>query len=143
MSCIVTYNKDRNMVEPIIFYDGTCGFCHKFIALLLRIDRAHVFRYAPLQGETALRLLPKEYLGDLSTVVVWDDGLLKLKSDASVHVFKRIGGVWAALAFLLRICPRFIRDFVYDVIATNRYKWFGRYDSCRLPTTEERRLLLP
>jgi predicted DCC family thiol-disulfide oxidoreductase YuxK len=102
-----------------------------------------VFRFAPLQGETAQRFLPREYLGDLSTVVVWDDGLLKLKSDASVHVFKRIGGVWPALGLLLRICPRFVRDFVYDVIATNRYKWFGRYDSCRLPTTEERRLLLP
>ena len=131
------------MTEPILFYDGTCGLCHKFVALLLQIDRKHVFRLAPLQGVTAGQLLPSSFQNDLSTVVVWDNGVLKLKSAAIIHVFQCVGGLWRLIAFIMRLSPGFLRDFTYDLIATNRYRLFGKFESCRVPTTQERQRLLP
>lgn len=124
--------------KPIIFFDGVCGMCNAFVNLILRIDRKETFFFAPLQGSTARELLPPlaEDAREWSMIYVDETGVHD-ESDASLAVYRRLGGLWRLLA-LLRYIPRFIRNPVYRVIARNRYRWFGKKESCRIPTPEEK-----
>jgi predicted DCC family thiol-disulfide oxidoreductase YuxK len=110
---------------------------------ILRADRRREFRFAPLQGETAKRLLPALPAdpGQWALIVLDEDGFHD-RSDAAIRIARRLGGRWTVLSWL-RIVPRFIRDPVYRVIARNRYRWFGRKDACRIPTAAERERFLP
>ena len=128
---------------PIIFFDGVCVMCNGFVDLVLRVDRRGVFRFAPLQGETARALLPPQP----SDPTVWsllylDERGLHEQSDASLEVYRRLGGWWSVLA-LLRVVPRVIRDPLYRMLASNRYRLFGRRDLCRVPSAAERQRFLP
>jgi len=128
---------------PIIFFDGVCAMCNFFVNLMLRVDRKHIFRFAPLQGETARKRLPpqSENPEDWSMIYLDEQGIHE-QSDASLQVYRRLGGIWWLLS-LARFVPRFIRDRAYRLIARNRYRWFGRESSCRIPSTEERARFLP
>jgi predicted DCC family thiol-disulfide oxidoreductase YuxK len=129
--------------HPIIFFDGVCAMCDRFVSLIARVDRKRVFRFAPLQGETARRLLPP--LGDDPqrwSMLYLDERGLHDQSEASLQVYRRLGG-WAWPLSLLRFVPRLLRDPVYRVVARNRYRWFGRRDACRVPTPAEREQFLP
>jgi predicted DCC family thiol-disulfide oxidoreductase YuxK len=129
--------------HPIIFFDGVCAMCNRFVDLVLRADRRDVFRFAPLQGETARELLspladdPREW-----SMIYLDERGVHEESDASLEVYRRLGGVWW-LASLLRLVPRFVRTPAYRLVARNRYRWFGRRDSCRVPSAEEKARFLP
>lgn len=128
---------------PIIFFDGVCGMCNAFVDLMLRADREGVFRFAPIQGETAKALLPP--LPDDArawSMVYLDEAGLHDQSDASLRVYRRLGGLWAVLGWL-RLVPRCIRNPVYRVIARNRYRWFVKRDTCRVPSESERARFLP
>ena len=128
---------------PIIFFDGVCGMCNRFVDLILRIDNKGVFRFAPIQGETAKRLLPPlaETPQEWSMFYLDERGVHE-RSDAFVEVYRRLGGTWWFLS-LLRLVPRGVRDSVYQTIARNRYRWFGQRDVCRIPSPEEKCLFLP
>ena len=128
---------------PIIFFDGVCGMCNRFVDLILRIDDKGVFRFAPIQGETAKRLLPppSEAPQEWSMFYLDERGIYE-RSDAFVEVYRRLGGTWWFLS-LLRLVPRGVRDSVYQTIARNRYRWFGQRDACRVPSPEEKCLFLP
>lgn len=128
---------------PIIFFDGVCAMCNRFVNLILRVDRRGRFRFAPLQGETAKRLLP-ELAADPRrwSVLYLDERGLHAESDASLEVCRRLGGWWW-LVSLGRLVPRWIRDPVYRLIARNRYRWFGKRDACRAPGPTERSRFLP
>ena len=128
---------------PIIFFDGVCSMCNRFVDLILRIDSNGVFRFAPIQGETAERLLPplSEAPQEWSMFYLDERGIRE-ESDAFLAVYRRLGGTWGFLS-LLRLVPRGIRDFVYRTIARNRYRWFGQRDTCRIPSPEERSRFLP
>ena len=128
---------------PIIFFDGVCGMCNRFVDLILGIDRKGVFRFAPIQGETAEQLLPplSEAPQEWSMFYLDKGGIYK-ESDAFIEIYRHLGGVWGFLS-LLRLVPRGIRDFVYRTVARNRYRWFGKRDACRIPSPEERSRFLP
>jgi predicted DCC family thiol-disulfide oxidoreductase YuxK len=128
---------ENHFEKPIIFFDGVCGMCNAFVNLILRIDRKETFLFAPLQGSTAKELLPPlaQDARQWSMVYV-DEAGIHDQSDASLEVYRRLGGIWRLMA-LLRYIPRFIRNPVYRVIAHNRYRWFGKKDSCRIPTAAE------
>ena len=128
---------------PIIFFDGVCGMCNRFVSLIARADRKIMFRFAALQGETARRLLPPlpEDARQWSMLYLDERGLHD-QSDASLQVYRRLGGWWWPLG-LLRFVPRWLRNPVYRVVARNRYRWFGRRDTCRVPSPEERARFLP
>jgi predicted DCC family thiol-disulfide oxidoreductase YuxK len=115
----------------ILFYDGHCGLCHRTVKFVLLHDRARgAFRFAPLQGETFQRLVPPEQRAGLpdSIVVRREDGVLLARSDAFIYILRRLGGGWGALAAILRVIPRPVRDAVYDLVARIRYRVFGRRD---------------
>ena len=131
------------MDKPIIFFDGVCGMCNRFVDIMLRFDRRQQFLFAPLQGETAGKLLPP--LSDEPeewSLIYLDETGTHDQFDASLEIYRRLGGLWGVLA-LLRYVPRRIRNPFYRIIARNRYRWFGRRDACRIPTAAERQRFLP
>jgi predicted DCC family thiol-disulfide oxidoreductase YuxK len=127
----------------IVFFDGVCGLCDRSVRMLVAMDRHRRLRYAPLQGETARELLATRDGQDFSSIVFWENGSRYERSSAVWRILRVIGGVWGVCGVVLRLVPPPLRDFGYHVIARNRYSWFGRHETCRLPTPEERGLFLP
>jgi predicted DCC family thiol-disulfide oxidoreductase YuxK len=124
----------------IFFFDGVCGLCDRTVHFLLKRDRRDRLRFAPLQGAVAAQLLPP--LGgrpeELSTMyLVTRDGRLLQKSRAVLFAVAALGGPWA-LVSALKIIPRPIADAVYSFVARVRYRLFGKYDTCSIPSREER-----
>lgn len=132
--------------ERILFFDGYCGLCNGFVDFVMARDPRAVFRFAPLQGETANARVPDDAVpygdpGAPRSIIYWEDGRIHRRSDAVLFALPRLGGVWK-LVRLLRVIPRPLRDFVYDFIARNRYRWFGKRETCRLPGPGERERFL-
>ncbi|HEX2613767.1 MAG TPA: DCC1-like thiol-disulfide oxidoreductase family protein [Fibrobacteria bacterium] len=129
----------------ILFFDGLCALCDGFAAFVAKHDRRDVFRLAPLQGETSKALIPQDALSSASaaSIVLWMDGKTLRKSDAVLRVFAGLDGGWTLLALGARLVPRFVRDAVYDIVAHNRMRWFGRREACRLPMPDEQARFLP
>lgn len=136
-------------MSDLVLYDGVCGLCHRLVRWLLRIDRRARLRYAPLQGATAAPILARhpELDGVDSVVLVRHAGeageTIAVRSASVVGALRSLGGLWGALAALLAVVPRPWRDALYDAVARRRYRWFGRFESCRLPTAEETGRFLP
>ncbi len=128
--------------HPLVLFDGVCGLCNRFVDRLLRWDREHVLRFAPLQGTTATQRGIDITHAGMDTVLFVDGGITYERSDAAIRIAMRLGGLWRMTAALL-IFPRGLRNAVYDWIARNRYRWFGKHDSCRIPTPAERAYFLP
>jgi predicted DCC family thiol-disulfide oxidoreductase YuxK len=133
------------MAHPILLYDGVCGLCHRLVQFVLRHDRDATFRFASLQSRLAAVVLSRHGISpqQLDTVYVVlnhnaTEEVLLARSDAVLFVLSQIGGIGSIAARALRLFPRPLRDFAYNRIARNRYRVFGRYDSCPVPTTESR-----
>jgi len=118
----------------MLFYDGHCGLCHRAVRFVLRHDRSGSrFRFAPLQGATFQSLVPAGVQADLpdSVVVLTQDGILLVRSNAFLHILRRLGGRWGTLAGVLAVVPRPLRDVIYNLVARIRYRVFGtRLDLC-------------
>ena len=125
------------MGQRILFFDGVCNLCNVFVDFLIRRDRNLQLHFAPLQGPTAKARLPAEMPQELASVVYWDGQSLLTKSDAILAATGHLPGPWNWLTGL-KLVPRVLRDLVYDLIASNRYRVFGKRDLCRVPTPEER-----
>ncbi len=132
------------MAPAVILYDGVCGLCDRSVRFVVAHDRAGRFRFAPLQSAYAQDALARHGRDprDLDTVyALFDPGTaaerLLAKSDATLAVLWALGGVWR-LAVLARAIPRRWRNAVYDWVARNRYRWFGRFDHCQVPSAELR-----
>lgn len=126
-----------NPSDRIVFFDGTCGFCDRTVTFLFSLDQQHALRFAPLQGATAARILPPERIADLDTIVYRRGKKDYQRSGAVLRSLWDVGGAWALMGCCL-VVPWPLRDFVYDIVAANRYKWFGKTETCRLPSTAER-----
>jgi predicted DCC family thiol-disulfide oxidoreductase YuxK len=133
------------MTHPLLLYDGVCGLCNRMNQFVLRHDRAGVFRFASLQSALAGRILARHGAdaADLDTVYVvvnpdQPDEHLLARSDAVIFVLQQLGGFWGLTGFVLRFKPRFLRDLGYRIVARNRYRFFGRSETCFLPSPENR-----
>jgi predicted DCC family thiol-disulfide oxidoreductase YuxK len=129
----------------IILYDGVCGLCNGFVAFVWPRDRARRFRFAPLQGATARSILARHGRDAtaLDTVIVVLDPdtpaeRLLDRAAAGLHVLAGLGGRWAVVARLLGWLPGPLLDLAYRMLATNRYRLFGRLDACPVPGPEQR-----
>lgn len=125
----------------VLFFDGVCNLCNRTVDFLIRHDKKRVLRYAPLQGTSARELLDANAIQSLPSVVLLDKSGTYQRSTAVLRAVAKLGGPWR-LARLLLIIPVTVRDTIYDWIAKNRYKWFGKRESCRLPSPEERAMFL-
>ncbi len=135
--------------NPIILYDGVCGLCNRLVQFVLRHDSQDRFRFAALQSDFASQILRRHgaTAEDLDTMyVVIDPGLreerIVSRSDAAGAVLRELGGGWSALGVLLVVLPWWLRNWGYNVVARNRYGTFGKYDSCPIPSQEDRRKFL-
>jgi predicted DCC family thiol-disulfide oxidoreductase YuxK len=123
--------------ENIILFDGFCNLCSGVVKFIIKNDKKNVFKFAPLQSEKGQILLKKF---DLSTqtfdsFVYIQNGKFYTKSTAALKVCQKLGSFWQFL-YIFMIVPNFIRNFAYTMIAKNRYKWFGKSESCLMPTAE-------
>jgi predicted DCC family thiol-disulfide oxidoreductase YuxK len=119
---------------PIVFYDGECGLCDRFVKRLFRADRHQRIRYATLQGETAARVFgPPQGASGAWSVKLLENGQKFERSTAALRALAAAGGAWQ-LSKLLLVVPRPIRDAVYRFVAEHRYQWFGKIDACMMPT---------
>ena len=128
--------------NPVVLYDGVCGLCNGLNQFLLKRDRHDHFRFASLQSEFAAALLKRHGVSsvDLDTVYVVDNygqvnERLLSRSDAILHMLRQIGGIWN-LFRLGSMIPKSLRDALYNLVARNRYRMFGKYEVCLMP--EER-----
>ncbi len=134
-----------DQANPILLYDGVCGLCNRLVQFSLKRDTNHSLRFASLQSNFAATVLQRYRLDprDLDTVYfVADYGRpeerLSTRSDAVIAVLRHIGGAWTVVAALLRAVPSWLRDWGYKMIARNRYRIFGKSDSCLLPEARYR-----
>ena len=128
---------------PVAFFDGECLLCNGFVDVLIKIDRRGRIRLAPLQGATAREYLPPLPADpELWSIFYMDAQGIYSQSDAALQICRSLGGGWALLSYL-RIVPRGIRNGLYRWVARNRYRWFGKRDTCRMPTAEDRDRFLP
>ena len=123
--------------ETIVLFDGVCNLCNGSVQFLLRRDRRRRFRFAALQSAAGRALLEPYGLSTqtLETIVVREGGQARVRSDAALHLARRLPWPWPALA-VFRILPRPLRDALYSFVARHRYRWFGRTESCMLPTPD-------
>ena len=128
-----------NDEHAIVFFDGVCGLCNAGVDYLIRVDRRKTLRYAPLQGAMARKMLPDLQRASLETLFVVYRDRTYLKSDAWLYALGLLGG-WHRLLLICRLVPRSIRDFLYHQVAKRRYRIFGRRETCRVPSPQERGL---
>src|SRR6266850_4623548 len=126
--------------NPIILYDGVCGLCNRLNQFVLKRDKDDRFLFAALQSEFASNVLKRHGVNPqiLDTMYLLlnysqPDERLVERSDAAVQILEELGGVWRALASIAQLLPRRIRDKAYNLIARNRYQFFGKYQICQLP----------
>jgi predicted DCC family thiol-disulfide oxidoreductase YuxK len=136
-------------MHPIILYDGVCGLCNRLVRFVLKRDRDDRFRFATLQSSFAREILQRQGLNPdlLDTFhVVFNHGesseRILARNQAVIAVLEQLGGVWRFWAKLFGLFPRAVRDWQYNVIARNRYRIFGRHESCPVPDSKMRHKFL-
>jgi predicted DCC family thiol-disulfide oxidoreductase YuxK len=137
--------KTNKMVDSkkIVFFDGVCGLCHGFIQFLFWVDKKNIFKVAPLQGQTAQKLLNSTYTENLTTVIFFENGNVTGKFQAIIEIFKLLSFPWNLLSKLFSILPLKWGDFLYDLVAKNRFKFYSPYHGCPLPSPQQREKFLP
>ncbi|CAM3403357.1 thiol-disulfide oxidoreductase DCC family protein [Aequorivita lipolytica] len=128
-------NKIEN--HKIILFDGVCNLCNSSINFVIKHDKKNVFKFAALQSEVGLELISKFKIdtSKLDSIILIDGDKYYEKSSAALYIAKKLSGGYPLL-FGFIILPKFIRNSVYDYVARNRYKWFGKKESCMIPTAE-------
>jgi len=123
--------------KPIILFDGICNLCNSAIQTVIKHDPDGKFQFASLQSNEGQKLLQQYQLpvNNFTSFVLIQNGDVYTKSTGALKVAKQINGWWKLL-YVFIILPKFIRDPVYNWIANNRYKWFGKKDECMIPTPE-------
>ena len=133
------------MNHLIVFYDGICGLCNRLVQFLLKRDTRDRLRFASLQSDFAFKVLRRHGIDpkDLDTVHVVENyeqanERVLNRSDAILRASRELGGVWTFAAMLCSVVPRPLRNVFYRFVATNRYRVFGKYETCMLPEPQQR-----
>lgn len=123
--------------QPIIFFDGVCNLCNASVQFVIAHDKKDQFKFTALQGDYAKEVLSKfnDDPQQLNTILLLQEGRLYTKSSAALRVAGKLNGL-IPLLYVFLLVPKFIRDWFYDIIAKNRYQWWGRQESCWVPTPE-------
>ena len=119
----------------IILFDGVCNLCNRSVQFIIKKDKKGIFKFASLQSTVGKELLKEFELPEdsfQSFIYIKNDFS---RSDAALEIAKMLNGVWQFVYFF-KIVPKFFRDPIYNLIARNRYKWFGKKDECRVPTSK-------
>jgi predicted DCC family thiol-disulfide oxidoreductase YuxK len=122
--------------KKVILFDGVCNLCNNAVTIVIKYDRKNTFLFAAIQSESGKKILDYLDIDTLKTdsIILYEPEVsYEIKSTAALSIINDFGGIWkiTKIAFLL---PEAFRDIIYDFIAKNRYKWFGKKDNCMLPT---------
>lgn len=123
--------------KKIILFDGVCNLCNSSIIFVIKHDPKDLFRFAPLQSDLGQALIKKHNIDStqVDSIILVDQEKAYIKSSAALRIARHLSGAYSLLSIFL-IFPAFLRNVVYDYIARNRYKWYGKKDSCMIPTPE-------
>ena len=129
--------------HPVILFDGVCNLCNASVQFIINRDKKQIFRFAALQSQFGQKVVDSFNLSDkkIDSVILLENNSVKIKSDAALRIAKQLGGIYSLL-YVFIILPKFFRNSVYDFIARNRYSWFGKNESCMIPTPELKRLFI-
>jgi len=127
----------EDIAHPVILFDGVCNLCNSSVQFIIKRDRKRIFRYASLQSEFGKKIIERFKLADknIDSIILFENNSIKIKSTAVLQVLKRTGGIYSIL-YVFIIVPESIRNGIYDFIARNRYRWFGKRETCMIPTPE-------
>lgn len=123
--------------EHIVLFDGVCNLCNESVSFIIKHDSKKLFKFASLQSEYAKNILTqydKNFSG-MHSIIYIEKGKIYDESNAALRISRHLDSFWR-FAYLFIIVPKFLRDGVYKIIAKNRYKWFGKKESCMMPSKE-------
>lgn len=125
--------------QPVILFDGICNFCNRTVNFAIKRDKKSLLKFAPLQSDVAKELLASFNLSseEMSSIVLIEKEKSYTRSTAALRVCRYLNNLWP-LMYGFIIVPKFIRDRIYDWVANNRYRWFGKKEVCMIPTPEVR-----
>lgn len=123
--------------SKIILFDGVCNLCNSSVQKVIKNDSKNIFKFASLQSHFGQRFLNENQLNseEFDSIILIDGNQFYTSSDAALRIGKELKGIYKISSFLLWI-PKFIRDGVYRIISKNRYRWFGKQNTCWIPTKE-------
>ena len=128
-----------NTMKQVILFDGVCNFCNSAVQFIIKRDKKNRYLFAALQSEEGRKLLTAHHLPSdkVSTIILISGEKVYDRSTAALKIARHLSGWWPLL-YPLIILPAFMRDIPYNIIARNRYKWFGKKEICVIPTPELR-----
>lgn len=129
---------EMNENNKIILFDGVCNLCNSSVQYIIKRDKSNAYRFAALQSEIGKKLVEQRGIDNsqIDSIILIEPGVAYyIKSTAALKIAQSFGGVWQ-LTSVFEWIPEKIRDWVYDYIAKNRYKWYGKKDACMIPTPE-------
>lgn len=126
--------------KAVVLFDGVCNLCNGAVDFIMKRDTKNYFVFTSLQSEAAKEILEENFPKTLApdSILLWENNVLYIKSLAALRIAKSLPGAWPIVFYIGRLFPRLLRDVIYDFIARNRYRWFGKSSTCRLPTEAER-----
>jgi len=132
-------NLPNSIDSKIILFDGVCNFCNYWVNFIIDHDKEDHFKFAALQSEKGKELLDKFNLpeDDFDSFILISQNKVYKKSLAAFEIAKQLNG-WPKILIPFGILPHSLIDLIYDLVAKNRYKFFGKKDACRIPTQEEK-----
>ena len=129
---------NRPLVDPpVVLFDGVCNLCNGSVIFIIKRDAQSKLKFASLQSDYGATQLKKYNLpaSSLNSVLLVKEDRLFQKSNAALEIAAMLDGIWPSL-YIFKLIPRVMRDFIYEWIAKNRYKWFGKKAACMIPTPE-------
>ena len=130
--------QDLPQDKKIILFDGVCNLCDSSVQYVIKHDKKDVFRFVSLQSELGQKILKHIGINPIhkDSIVLYEPGIsYYYKSTAALHIAKGLSGIFT-IATIFSILPTGLRDFIYDYVARNRYKWYGKKEACMIPTPE-------
>ena len=120
--------------KKIIFYDGVCNMCNSFVNTIISLDKKNQLFFSPLNGKIAKKLLKehREKIKNIDSVIFYSHSKISVKSKAVIDIINSLGSLYKIIS-ILNIIPSLLLDYIYDLVAKNRYSWFGKKSSCPMP----------
>lgn len=129
----------KNKQNDVVLFDGVCNLCNDAITFIIKRDKKNHYRFAALESDIGAMYLKKHHINpqEMDSIILIRGERAYTKAGAALRIAQKMSGLWPLLyAFI--IIPKFISNAVYDYIARNRYQWFGKKESCMIPTPQLR-----
>ena len=123
--------------HPVILFDGVCNLCSGAVAFIIKRDKSARYKFAALQSETGKNFISKFNLSPekIDSIFLVDNDTYYIKSTAVIKICRDLGALWP-LVYIFILIPKALRDYIYDLVAKNRYRWFGKQEQCLIPGEE-------